>query len=160
MKAMQKDPAKRYQSAAEMLRDIDEFKRNPSIAFAYKYLSAEEEEAQLAGKKHNEADAQAEAVKKTRKKQKTAQAEADSDVQVVVKTPYLAMLGGISAVEGGRGSLSGVIVGTIIITMLNSGLQMAGINTIWRLAITGLILIVSIILNDVMNRLVLKQAKA
>ena len=37
---------------------------------------------------------------------------------------------------------------------------MAGINTIWRLAITGLILIVSIILNDVMNRLVLKQAKA
>ena len=62
--------------------------------------------------------------------------------------------------EGGRGSLSGVIVGTIIITMLNSGLQMAGINTIWRLAITGLILIVSIILNDVMNRLVLKQAKA
>ncbi len=77
MKAMQKDPAKRYQSAAEMLRDIDEFKRNPSIAFAYKYLSAEEEEAQLAGKKHNEADAQAEAVKKTRKKQKTAQAEAD-----------------------------------------------------------------------------------
>ena len=97
MKAMQKDPAKRYQSAAEMLRDIDEFKRNPSIAFAYKYLSAEEEEAQLAGKKHNEADAQAEAVKKTRKKQKTAQAEADSDVQVVVKTPYLAMLGGISA---------------------------------------------------------------
>lgn len=36
-------------------------------------------------------------MKKTRKKQKTAQAEADSDVQVVVKTPYLAMLGGISA---------------------------------------------------------------
>ncbi len=38
MKAMQKDPAKRYQSAAEMLYDIDEFKRNPSIHFAYKYF--------------------------------------------------------------------------------------------------------------------------
>ena len=38
-KAMAKDPAKRYQSAAQMLRDIDEFKRNPSIKFAYKYLS-------------------------------------------------------------------------------------------------------------------------
>ncbi len=37
-KAMAKDPAKRYQSAAQMLRDIDEFKRNPSIKFAYKYL--------------------------------------------------------------------------------------------------------------------------
>ena len=38
VKAMQKDPAKRYQSAAEMLYDIDEFKRNPSIHFAYKYF--------------------------------------------------------------------------------------------------------------------------
>ena len=88
----------------------------------------------------------------------TARADAGSGMEMSAIT--IAMLGGISAVEGGRGSLSGVIVGTIIITMLNSGLQMAGINTIWRLAITGLILIVSIILNDVMNRLVLKQAKA
>ena len=47
MKAMQKDPAKRYQSAAEMLRDIDEFKRNPSIAFAYKYLSARKKKRSL-----------------------------------------------------------------------------------------------------------------
>jgi serine/threonine protein kinase len=38
IKAMQKDPSKRYQSAAEMLYDIDEFKRNPSIHFAYKYF--------------------------------------------------------------------------------------------------------------------------
>ena len=37
-KAMAKDPQKRYQSAAQMLRDIDEFKRNPGIRFAYKYL--------------------------------------------------------------------------------------------------------------------------
>lgn len=37
MRAMQKDAAKRYQSAAEMLHDIDEFKKNPSIVFAYKY---------------------------------------------------------------------------------------------------------------------------
>ena len=38
MKAMQKNPAQRYQSAAEMLRDIEEFKRNPSINFQYKYI--------------------------------------------------------------------------------------------------------------------------
>ncbi len=41
MKAMQKDPGKRYQSAAEMLCDFDEFKRNPSIRFEYTYLSEE-----------------------------------------------------------------------------------------------------------------------
>lgn len=39
LKAMQKDTKQRYQSAAEMLRDIDEFKKNPSIQFSYKYLS-------------------------------------------------------------------------------------------------------------------------
>lgn len=43
LRAMQKDPAARYQSAAEMLRDIDLFKRDPSISFAYKYMTAEDE---------------------------------------------------------------------------------------------------------------------
>ncbi len=38
MKAMQKDTAKRYQSAAEILSDIDEFKQNPSIKFEYTYF--------------------------------------------------------------------------------------------------------------------------
>ena len=38
LKAMQKEPSERYQSAAEMLNDIDEFKRNPSIHFEYKYF--------------------------------------------------------------------------------------------------------------------------
>jgi len=38
IKAMQKDSSVRYQSAAEMLRDIDEFKKNPSVKFEYKYF--------------------------------------------------------------------------------------------------------------------------
>lgn len=37
MKAMQKKTRDRYQSAAEMLLDIDEFKRNPSVKFNYDY---------------------------------------------------------------------------------------------------------------------------
>ena len=45
LRAMQKDPSSRYQSAAEMLRDIDRFKRDPSISFAYKYMTAEDEKA-------------------------------------------------------------------------------------------------------------------
>lgn len=36
--AMEKNPAQRYQSAAEMLRDIEQFRRNPSISFQYKYF--------------------------------------------------------------------------------------------------------------------------
>ncbi len=41
LKAMAKDPARRYQSASEMLRSIDEFKKNPSIRFEYKYMNNE-----------------------------------------------------------------------------------------------------------------------
>ena len=38
LRAMQKNPAERYQSAAEMLNDIQQFKQNPSIQFEYKYF--------------------------------------------------------------------------------------------------------------------------
>ena len=41
MKAMQKNVNDRYQSAAEMLLDLEEFKRNPSIQFDYSYSNSE-----------------------------------------------------------------------------------------------------------------------
>lgn len=41
IKAMQKTPQKRYQTAGEMIKDIEEFKKNPSIVFEYKYFSTD-----------------------------------------------------------------------------------------------------------------------
>lgn len=38
MRAMQKNPLDRYRSAAEMLMDINEFKRNPAVKFNYSYF--------------------------------------------------------------------------------------------------------------------------
>ncbi len=38
LRAMQKNSADRYQSAAEFLRDLDEFRNNPDIVFDYKYF--------------------------------------------------------------------------------------------------------------------------
>lgn len=38
LRAMRKDPEQRYQSAAEMLDDIERFKHNPSIHFQYQYF--------------------------------------------------------------------------------------------------------------------------
>ncbi len=38
IQAMQKDPNARYQSAAEMLQDIETFKENPGVKFNYKYI--------------------------------------------------------------------------------------------------------------------------
>nr|MCR4924921.1 Stk1 family PASTA domain-containing Ser/Thr kinase [Clostridiales bacterium] len=42
LRAMQKNPRDRYQSAAEMLLDLDEFKRNPNIKFDYNYFVDQE----------------------------------------------------------------------------------------------------------------------
>ena len=54
LKAMQKNPAQRYQSATEMLEDIAEFRKNPSIRFQYQYFQDENEEvADTAAKKKN-----------------------------------------------------------------------------------------------------------
>lgn len=39
IKAMQKDSAMRYQSAAAMLKDIELFRQNPSIRFEYTYMN-------------------------------------------------------------------------------------------------------------------------
>ncbi len=42
IRAMQKNPNERYRSSAEMLMDINEFKRNPSIKFNYSYFVDQE----------------------------------------------------------------------------------------------------------------------
>ncbi len=39
LKAMQKQPMDRYQSANDMIADIEHFRMNPSVRFEYKYLS-------------------------------------------------------------------------------------------------------------------------
>ncbi|MCH5206702.1 MAG: Stk1 family PASTA domain-containing Ser/Thr kinase [Oscillospiraceae bacterium] len=41
LRAMQKEPSARYQTAGEMINDLDEFKKNPGIVFDYKYNSTD-----------------------------------------------------------------------------------------------------------------------
>ncbi len=38
LRAMQKSPSNRYQSAAEFLLDLDEFRKNPDVVFDYQYF--------------------------------------------------------------------------------------------------------------------------
>lgn len=45
IKAMQKDARQRYQSAAEMIADIERFKQDPSIQFEYKYMTSNNPQA-------------------------------------------------------------------------------------------------------------------
>lgn len=41
MKAMEKNPADRFNTAGEMLDDIEAFRKNPSIVFGYDYISSD-----------------------------------------------------------------------------------------------------------------------
>jgi len=98
LRAMQKDPTARYQSAAEMLRDIDKFKRDPSISFAYKYMTAEDEHAaytQAAGANRTGRTAQG-AGQARRSTRQPAQQAAASAVVRRKGTPILPVLAGIT----------------------------------------------------------------
>lgn len=87
----------------------------------------------------------------------TARADAGSGMEMQAIT--VAVLGGIG-VAGGVGHLGGVLIGVIIITMMNSGLQIANVNSIWQLATLGFILIIAIILNHMMERFVANVEKS
>lgn len=41
LRAMQKDPNHRYQTAGEMIKDLEELKKNPALIFEYKYNSTD-----------------------------------------------------------------------------------------------------------------------
>lgn len=86
----------------------------------------------------------------------TARADAGSGLELQAIT--VAVLGGI-AIEGGSGHLSGVIMAVLIITMMNSGLQIANVNSVWQLAVLGLILILAVVFNQLMKRFVSKSEK-
>ncbi len=75
----------------------------------------------------------------------TAKANAGDglDMQSVTVTA----LGGIG-VAGGQGNLAGVMLGVLIITFMNSGLDFCQVNSIWKLAIQGAILIAAVALNQ------------
>lgn len=59
----------------------------------------------------------------------------------------VAVLGGAS-ITGGEGSLSGTLLSVLLVTMIAFGMELAGINTIWQLAVLGLLLLVTVLLNQ------------
>ncbi len=85
IKAMQKDAEKRYQSAAEMLSDIDEFKRNPSIKFAYTYFVDETPTRYV------------DAITRVRGEEETSEKDSSKDVSKKRKTSTVAILAAVTA---------------------------------------------------------------
>ncbi|MCX6090776.1 MAG: ABC transporter permease [Candidatus Atribacteria bacterium] len=61
----------------------------------------------------------------------------------------IAVLGGVS-IKGGEGTTGGVVLSIAIITMLYNGMQLAGIHQIWQLGSLGLVLVGSVLLNQIL----------
>ena len=63
----------------------------------------------------------------------------------------VAVLGG-AAITGGEGSLAGTMLALLLVTMFVFGLELAGVNATYQLAVLGLLLLVAVALNQVVLR--------
>jgi erythritol transport system permease protein len=57
------------------------------------------------------------------------------------------VLGGTS-LSGGRGTITGSIIGALIIGVLNDGLIMVGVSSFWQTAIKGMVVVLAVIIDQ------------
>ena len=101
MHAMQKDINKRYKSAAEMLRDLEEFKRSPDMVFEYNYFVDNEPTKFV--------DAVNAPVTETAVSEQVKQSDDDIDEEDE-KSPVIPILAGVAAAF----IVAAIVVGLII----------------------------------------------
>ncbi|MHB8277937.1 MAG: ABC transporter permease [Candidatus Humimicrobiaceae bacterium] len=72
------------------------------------------------------------------------------------------IIGGIS-VKGGSGSITGLLLGIVLMGVINSALNLIGLLSFWRLAITGFIILAVVIFDQIVsnrvNNLLLEKRK-
>lgn len=76
-------------------------------------------------------------------------ARADVGTGMELQSITVAVLGGIH-IFGGKGHLASVMLAVLTVTVLSSGLQIANVNSMWQLAILGIILILAVALNQML----------
>lgn len=64
-----------------------------------------------------------------------------------------AVVGGM-VLTGGRGSILGALIGSLILSMLDAGLVLSGVSTFWYQAVIGMIVIVSVAIHTRLGRMV------
>lgn len=77
-------------------------------------------------------------------------ARPDIGVGLEMQALTVTVLGGID-IFGGSGSLAGVMLAVLVVVMMQSGMQLANINTIWQLAVLGIILLGAVALNQAIS---------
>lgn len=67
------------------------------------------------------------------------------------------VLGGTS-LAGGRGTITGTLVGAFVIGILADGLVMMGVSEFWQMVIKGIVIIVAVVVDQLQSRLQYKVA--
>jgi ribose/xylose/arabinose/galactoside ABC-type transport system permease subunit len=80
-----------------------------------------------------------------------ASARPDAGVGLELQSITIAVLGGV-AITGGVGTVAPVVIATLLITLVNNGMNLAGTDPIWQQAALGGILIGSALLNSFASR--------
>lgn len=79
----------------------------------------------------------------------TARGNAGENMELYAITAVI--LGGTD-INGGRGTLEGTLLGTVVLALMKNGLAMLDIRNDWALFVTGFIVLASMLLNQVMQR--------
>lgn len=77
------------------------------------------------------------------------------ELEVIAAT----VLGGTS-LFGGRATIFGTVVGAFLINFVRNGLNLLGVNPYWVQVVTGVILVIAVLLNTVLNRKLESWARA
>lgn len=77
------------------------------------------------------------------------------ELEVIAAT----VLGGTS-LFGGRATIMGTVVGALLINFVRNGLNLMGVNPYWVQVVTGVILVLAVLMNTVLNRKVESWARA
>jgi erythritol transport system permease protein len=62
------------------------------------------------------------------------------------------VLGGTS-LAGGRGTILGTVVGAFVIGVLRNGMILEGLSSFWQMVITGFVIILAVIIDQLQQRL-------
>ena len=66
------------------------------------------------------------------------------------------MLGGVSS-SGGTGNISGILLGSLLLGILNNALPLINVSPFWQQAIQGLIILIAVLTNTLVKRSVDKS---
>lgn len=61
------------------------------------------------------------------------------------------VIGGTSLM-GGKGRMTGTIIGVLIIGVINNGLNIIGVSTFWQQVVEGLVILVAVLIDVIKNR--------